>query len=57
MYEAVLDAAVAIGDIIRYLNADLLIKVWPTLGISRTKRDAWENRFPELRRQRRAVAA
>lgn len=57
MYEAVLDAAVATGDITRYLNADLLVRVWPALGMSRVKRDAWEGRFPELRRQRLDVAA
>jgi hypothetical protein len=57
MYEAVLDAAATTADITGYLNADLLIRVWPVLGMSRTKRDAWESQFPVLRRQRLAAAA
>jgi hypothetical protein len=57
MCEAVLDTAATVGDIARYLNADLLIRVWPVLGMSRVKRDAWESRFPVLRRQRLATAA
>src|SRR5690349_24799415 len=50
--EAVIDAATTIGDITRCLNADLLVRAWPTLGMDRAKRDAWESRFPVLRRQR-----
>jgi len=55
--EAVIDAATAIGDITRYLNADLLVRSWTTLGMDRVKRDAWESRFPVLRRQRLGAAA
>jgi hypothetical protein len=55
--EAVLDAASSREDLIRYLDADLLIQVWPILGMSRVKRAAWENQFPVLRRQRLAAAA
>jgi hypothetical protein len=57
MCEAILDTAATVGDIARYLNADLLIRVWPVLGMSRAKRDAWESQFPVLRRQRLATAA
>jgi hypothetical protein len=57
MCEAVLDTAATAGDIARYLNADLLTRVWPVLGMGRAKRDAWESRFPVLRRQRFAAAA
>jgi hypothetical protein len=57
MCEAVLDAAATTGDITCYLNAGLLIRAWPVLGMSRLKRDAWESRFPVLRRQRLAEAA
>lgn len=57
MCEAVIDVAATTDDIARYLNADLLIRVWPALGMSRAKRDAWESRFPVLRRQRLAAAA
>jgi hypothetical protein len=55
--EAVLDTAATADDIAHFLNADLLIRVWPVLGMSRAKRDAWESRFPVLRRQRLAAAA
>jgi hypothetical protein len=55
--EAVIDAATAIGDITRYLNADLLVRAWPALGMDRVRRDAWESRFPVLRRQRLGAAA
>jgi hypothetical protein len=57
MCEAVLDVAATSGDITAYLNAGLLIHVWPVLGMSRAKRDAWESQFPVLRRQRLAAAA
>ncbi|MCL2583523.1 MAG: hypothetical protein FWE35_13845 [Streptosporangiales bacterium] len=55
--ESVLDAASSRSDLVRYLNAGLLIGVWPLLGLSRAKRAAWEDRFPVLRRQRLAAAA
>lgn len=55
--EAVLDTAATAADITGYLNADVLVHAWPALGMSRAKRDAWESRFPVLRRQRLAAAA
>jgi len=57
MCEAVLDVSATADDLARYLNAGLLISVWPVLGLNRAKRDAWENRFPVLRHQRLAAAA
>jgi len=57
LYDAVLDAASCPGDLSEYLNPGLLESTWPVLGMSRAKRDAWEARFPELRRQRAAAAA
>jgi len=57
MYDAVLDAASTVRDITTFLNADLLVSVWPVLGMGRIKREAWENRFPVLRRRRLAAAA
>ncbi len=57
MYEAVLDVASSRADLARYLNAGLLVQVWPVLGMNRAKRAAWENRFPVLRQQRLAAAA
>jgi len=37
-------------DLIRYLNADLLIRHWPRLRIAlgRPVRSCWELRFPQL---------
>jgi len=55
--ESVLDTASACSDLVRYLNAGLLIGTWPVLGLSRAKRAAWEDRFPVLRRRRLAAAA
>jgi hypothetical protein len=55
--EAVLDAAAAAADLTTYLNAGVLTRAWPVLGMSRAKRAAWENRFPVLRRRRLAAAA
>ncbi|WP_443071488.1 hypothetical protein [Streptomyces sp. NBC_01465] len=38
-------------DLCRYLNADLLLTLWPVLRtlIGSTVRDVWEGAFPELR--------
>lgn len=55
--DAVLDTAATADVLARYLNADLLIQAWPVLGMNRVKRDAWERRFPVLRRRRLAAAA
>lgn len=55
--EAVLDTASTIADVTAFLNADVLVRAWPVLGMSRAKRDAWETRFPVLRKQRLAAAA
>ena len=57
MYEAVLDVAATVEDLASYLNADVLVRVWPVLGMTRAKQNAWESRFPVLRRQRLAAAA
>jgi hypothetical protein len=57
LYDAVLDAASCPGDLSDYLNPGLLESTWPVLSMSRVKRDAWEARFPQLRRQRLAAAA
>ncbi|MGW5621442.1 hypothetical protein ACWEWP_11500 [Streptomyces olivaceus] len=46
-------------DLCRFLNADLLIELWPTLRtlIGTAVRDAWEGAFPELREAGQATAA
>ena len=57
MCDAVLDTAATVDVLARYLNADVLMRVWPVLGMERAKRDEWERRFPELRRHRLGAAA
>ena len=57
MYEAVLDVATTPEDLASYLNADVLIRVWPVLGLTRARQIAWESQFPVLRRQRLAAVA
>jgi hypothetical protein len=49
MYLAVLDAARGPGDLVAYLNRDLLIELWPDLHLTRAKRRPWEDRFAALR--------
>jgi hypothetical protein len=48
LYEAVLDAARAYHDITDYLAADLLVRLWPELGMRRATRQAWEEAHPVL---------
>lgn len=55
--EALLDTAPSTDILARYLNAEVLIRAWPVLGMNRVKRDAWERQFPVLRRRRLAAAA
>ncbi|MGW3301082.1 transcriptional regulator [Streptomyces rubiginosohelvolus] len=45
-------------DLVRYLDRDLLISLWPTLRtlISRDVREDWEDSFDELAHSARAVA-
>ncbi|WP_030553206.1 hypothetical protein [Streptomyces exfoliatus] len=45
-------------DLVRYLNRELLVAMWPVLRtlISRDIRDVWENAFHELAPHTRAAA-
>jgi hypothetical protein len=56
-YEAIIDAARTSADLVEQLNAKLLIRVWPTLGIAPARREAWESRNPELALTRALTAA
>jgi hypothetical protein len=47
-YESILDAARFTGEFTEYLNAELLARVWPTIGVDRARRRAWESRNPSL---------
>ncbi|HEY1703010.1 MAG TPA: hypothetical protein VGG75_25180 [Trebonia sp.] len=55
-YESIIDTAHFTGEFTEYLNAGLLLRVWPTLGVDRSRRRAWESRNPALA-ARRAVPA
>jgi hypothetical protein len=46
-YEAALDAGSA-ADLAGWLNADLLIKLWPSLGMRRDQQARWEALNPQL---------
>lgn len=48
LYEAVLEAARAYHDITDYLDAGLLVELWPELGMRRATRQAWEAAHPVL---------
>jgi hypothetical protein len=48
MYETVLREASSAVDLSRWLNAGLLVQLWPGLVLPPQLRRAWENRFPAL---------
>jgi hypothetical protein len=56
MYETVLQEAVAAEELTTYLNADLLIAVWPDLFLPKGVRRAWEEHHPVLRAAAAAAA-
>jgi hypothetical protein len=47
-YAAILNVAATEDDLSTYLNATLLARLWPYLGMSLARRRAWEARNPEL---------
>ena len=47
-YESIIEAARTTADLMEHLNAQLLIRVWPTLGIAPARREAWQASNPEL---------
>ncbi|GGL99028.1 hypothetical protein GCM10012279_15540 [Micromonospora yangpuensis] len=48
MYKVVLAEAGTVGDLNRWLNADLLLQLWPSLWLPPQLRRRWEETFPEL---------
>jgi hypothetical protein len=48
VYESIIETARTTADLVEHLNAELLIRVWPTLGIAPARRAAWEASNPEL---------
>ncbi len=49
MYREVLGSAVVLEDLVTVVNKDHLIRLWPQLIWDKVVRQAWEDRFPELR--------
>jgi DNA invertase Pin-like site-specific DNA recombinase len=56
LYETVLREASRPDDLARYLHAGTLVRVWPELYLPKGVRQAWEDRYPELRHGTQAVA-
>lgn len=48
LYERVLREALTAEDLSRYLNAEVLVRVWRQLYLPARVREAWERRFPQL---------
>jgi hypothetical protein len=48
LYEAVFEAARTYHDITDHLDAELLVELWPELGMRRATRQAWEAIHPVL---------
>lgn len=49
MYENVLREAIRYDELRRWINAKILMRVWPELNLPRGVRQAWEARYPQLR--------
>ncbi len=50
MYKIVLEEAQQVDQLQRYVNGDLLRRLWRTMALARPVRSLWEQRFPELAR-------
>ncbi|MDG4790698.1 hypothetical protein O7626_33135 [Micromonospora sp. WMMD1102] len=48
MYKVVLTEAGTVGDLNDWLDAELLLRLWPTLWLPAPLRQRWEEAFPEL---------
>ncbi|MGH3564224.1 MAG: hypothetical protein ACRDTN_21220 [Mycobacterium sp.] len=48
MYETVLRSASSEGDLVAYLDRDLLVNIWCSLRLPDYIRSAWESRHSEL---------
>ena len=56
MYQTVLNQAVSAEDLSRWLDGDLLRRLWPNLWLPARLRALWQSRFPELAAPPRALA-
>lgn len=50
LYETVLREASEAGDLVRWLDGPMLVRLWPTLVLPRQVRMLWESRFAQLGR-------
>ncbi|MET9337525.1 hypothetical protein [Nonomuraea sp. NPDC003804] len=50
MYERVIREAARVEDLRAYVNASILIRIWPRLYLPVQVRQAWEARFRDLAR-------
>ncbi|MYV97247.1 hypothetical protein [Streptomyces sp. SID3343] len=48
LYETVLREAMHTGELGRYVNGDLLARIWPRLWLPLRLRVMWESKFPDL---------
>ena len=48
MYQTVLNQAVTVADLCRWLDGDTLRRTWPRLWLPTRLRALWQARFPEL---------
>jgi hypothetical protein len=56
MYRTVLNEASSVDDLRAWLDAQTLVRLWPTLWLPPQVRRLWEGRFPELVSQRAEIA-
>ena len=56
MYQTVLNQAVTVDDLCRWLDGDTLRRLWPSLWLPARLRLLWQERFPELVAPPRALA-
>lgn len=56
MYQTVLNQAASVADLCRWLDRDMLLRLWPSLWLPARLRALWQERFPELTGPSRAVA-
>jgi hypothetical protein len=56
MYQTVLNQATTVNDVCRWLDQDMLRRLWPALWLPSRLRALWQARFPELRDPPTALA-
>ena len=48
MYQTVLNQAATVADLCRWLNGEVILRLWPSLWLPARLRALWQARFPEL---------